>query len=227
MTWTHPELCDFAVKWLMRPASQSGPGCSTAFSETKGDWNGENPDAIGFRAGVYAECSILMECKTSRADYMADFKKPHRINPATGMGQYRYYMAPEGILKPEELPTGWGLIEVTSRGHIKPRTGHVFLRRDDPDPWKWERNHGAEWTLLARMLARVGDVEALQKRLKTALNDKHRFAKANDTLRRQNEDLGRELYLARFPEETAAPGPRAQVRRVAAAATPTEEQEPI
>jgi len=199
--WTHRQLCDFAVQWMQRPASRNGPGCQIAFSECKGDWNGEIVDAIGFRAGVYGECSVVVECKTSRADYLADRLKPHRQHSSTGMGAYRYFLAPEGLLRADELPDAWGLIEVTDKGIIKPRTGHVFLRYDDPDPWKHEHNQPQEWTLLARMLARIGDVEALQNRLKELLNTKTRLARSNDDLRRKNEDLGRQLYLARNVEE--------------------------
>lgn len=185
---------------MQRPASRNGPGCQIAFTESKGDWNGEIVDAIGFRAGVYGECSVVVECKTSRADYVADRLKPHRQNPATAMGLYRYFLAPEGLLRADELPAAWGLIEVTDKGIIKPRTGHVFLRRDDANPWKHERNQPQEWTLLARMLARVGDVEALQNRLKVLLNEKTRLARSNDELRRKNEELRRELYVARYAE---------------------------
>ncbi|MCG6521972.1 hypothetical protein K6U39_16795, partial [Vibrio parahaemolyticus] len=134
----------------------------------------------------------------------ADAKKPHRINPSTGMGMYRYYMAPEGLLRPDELPTAWGLIEITARGLIRPRTGHVLMHwMDDPAPWQHQRTHGAEWTLLARMLNRVGDVEVLQNRLKEATNTKARLAKSNDLMREQLDNLGRDLFLARSRLEEA------------------------
>ncbi|MDR8092948.1 hypothetical protein KPB05_36435 [Burkholderia gladioli] len=200
-------------------------------SEVKGDFNGEVLDALGIRAGVYAECSIMIECKTSRADYFADAKKPHRVNPELGMGRYRYFMAPEGMLEPAELPPGWGLIEVTEKGLIRPRQGHVFLRRDDPDPWVHPHNKAAEWTLLARMLNRVGDVEALQNRLKEAMSTKARLAKSCDLMRKQLDDMGRELYLARSQLEeagldagfaTPTRRPRATLPRMAEACDSTE-----
>lgn len=204
MAFTHRELCNIAVKWLKLPHSRKGPGCTVAMSETKGDFNGENPDAIGFRAGVHRECSVLIECKTSRADYLADAKKPHRIDPSSGMGMYRYFMAPEGILRAEELPTAWGLIEVTAKGLIKPRTGHILMHwMDDPAPWQHQHNQAAEWTLLARMLNRVGDVEVLQNRLKESTNTKARLARSNDLMREQLNNMGRDLFLARCRLEEA------------------------
>ena len=163
---THRMICDLAVKWLQRPKSRGGPGCQFAFSESRGAWEGEIPDAIGFRAGVFNEASVLVEVKVSRSDFLADMKKPHRIDPAKGMGAYRYIMAPEGLIEVSELPAKWGLVEVTRTGSLKPRVGHVFLKYKEDDGWRHEHAREREWTLLARMLTRVGDVEQLHNTLK-------------------------------------------------------------
>jgi hypothetical protein len=66
----------------------------------------EIPDAIGWRSYE----SYLVECKTSRADFLADLKKPHRVNPDWGMGDRRYYMTPPDLVQPDELPEHWGLL---------------------------------------------------------------------------------------------------------------------
>lgn len=193
----HRQLCELAVAWLKRPASRGGPGCQIAFSESRGDWNGETPDAIGFRAGGYDEHSVLIEVKISRADFLADRKKPHRADPGLGMGLYRYYLAPEGVIKPEDLPPRWGLLEVTARGALKARSGHVRMRRDEDNLWRHDRAISREWTLLARMLNRVGDPEKVQNWLKESRNLNARLVRSNEELRRRNEDLQRQLLLAR------------------------------
>ncbi len=69
----------------------------------------ELPDAIGWKRGW----SILVECKVSRGDFLRDKHKVARQR--VGMGQSRYFMTPKGLLKPEELPPGWGLLEVCGR----------------------------------------------------------------------------------------------------------------
>jgi len=66
----------------------------------------ETPDAIGWYNGL----SFLIECKVSRSDFLADAKKDFRINPEKGMGDWRFYMCPENVISPDELPDGWGLI---------------------------------------------------------------------------------------------------------------------
>ena len=68
--------------------------------------SGEAPDAIGWKSGV----SFLIEVKTSRSDFLADKKKRFRIKPEQGMGDWRFYMCPPEIIKPDDLPEGWGLL---------------------------------------------------------------------------------------------------------------------
>jgi len=81
--------------------------CSVVFKERcASGW--ETPDAIGFKGGF----SYLIECKSSRADFLADKQKFFRKNPENGMGYERYFMAPVGLLDPSEITKGWGLIEV-------------------------------------------------------------------------------------------------------------------
>jgi hypothetical protein len=212
MSFTHRELCNLAVNWLKRPASRTGPGCQVAFSESKSDWCGEIPDAIGFRAGVHNEFSVVIEVKTSRSDFLVDKKKPHRLAPETGMGKYRYFMAPEGLLSLEELPERWGLIEVTPRGHIKPRHGHVFLKHREKDVWEQERALSTEWTLLTLMLNRVGDAEKVQNWLKESRNQNAALVRQNEKLQLRNAALTRELRLAKYPE-LAEVGELARARR--------------
>lgn len=188
-TLTHRQLCDLAVNWLQRPASRSGPGCQVAFSESRGAWSGETPDAIGFRAAVYRECSVLVEVKVSRADFLADRKKPHRIDPGLGMGVYRYFMAPAGMINVDELPSRWGLIEVSPKGAPKVVAGHVLLKYRDEDVWAHERTIEREWTLLTRMLNRVGDVEKAQNSLKESRNINARLIKETEQLRKRVQEL--------------------------------------
>jgi len=74
--------------------------------------SGEMPDAIGWKKACH---SVLIECKVSRGDLLADRDKPFRQKPELGVGCERYYLAPPGLIRVEELPTGWGLLEVSAR----------------------------------------------------------------------------------------------------------------
>jgi hypothetical protein len=108
---THDDLVEIGRLWLMRPwrnASNAGhAACCLVLTEIVTSAS-ETPDVIGWNS--YS--SILIECKTSRSDFAADAKKYFRMHPYKGMGCQRYYLAPGGLLKEEEIPEGWGFIEV-------------------------------------------------------------------------------------------------------------------
>jgi hypothetical protein len=102
---THEKLVRSAVAWLR------SYGCGVVLSE-QCCASGETPDAIGWKRGCY---SVIVECKISRADFFIDREKPFRRKPERGMGCERFYLAPAGLLRPEELPVGWGLLEINGR----------------------------------------------------------------------------------------------------------------
>ena len=102
---THEKLVARAVAWLRRY------GCGVVLSEQSCS-SGETPDAIGWKRACH---SVVVECKISRTDFLADRDKPFRRKSELGMGCERYYLAQSGLIKPEELPAGWGLLEIRDR----------------------------------------------------------------------------------------------------------------
>lgn len=100
----HSELCLRAERWLRTV------GCGVTAIELA-TFAQEQPDVIGWRAGR----SIVCEVKVSRADFAADVAKPWRRDPVRGMGDWRIYVAPAGLLLPAEIPPGWGLLEWDGR----------------------------------------------------------------------------------------------------------------
>ena len=94
-----------AVRWLRRYR------CGVVLSE-QACVSGEMPDAIGWKKACH---SVLVESKVSRADFLADRCKPFRQTPEMGVGCERYYLAPRGLIRAEELFNGWGLLEVCGR----------------------------------------------------------------------------------------------------------------
>lgn len=179
---THAELCALALKWLKRPNSAGGPGCAVALSECRTGWDGEIPDAIGFRCAEPNPGSVVVEVKVSRADFLADSRKPHRAGG--GVGDWRYYMAPEGVISLSDLPTGWGLLEVNSRGHIKIRRGHAAYFKSGYSElcrqatlWRFlDVDAERERFLLVRVLANTGDPQKSLDMLREANNRASRHA---------------------------------------------------
>lgn len=143
----HDELCARAVKWL-----KGSKGCSAAISELNAatPW-GEIPDAIGFRSTY----SILVECKTSRADFLSDKKKLFRERPDRGMGTYRFYMCPPGIIQVEDLPPRWGLLYVHDK-KIQHVHGPLKSNTDYYDgEWQFDKCYKGEIALLVSALRRT------------------------------------------------------------------------
>jgi len=166
---SHPDLCSLAASWLKRSLSAQGHGCQIAFTETRTSFlSGESPDAIGFRVSTrgYGGGSTVVECKVSRSDFMADRKKPHRTDGA-GMGRFRYFMVPAGLVSPLEVPDGWGLLHVGEKKRIEVIRGAALCIRD---PGEYDRPHDAfsETLLLANLLHRVGNADRLNARLRAA-----------------------------------------------------------
>lgn len=122
---THDEIADWGAKRIRTMGYQFS--CSNMTSAT----HGEQPDVLGIAA--YGE-SILIEVKVSRSDFLADKKKPWRKNPQQGIGDYRVFLTPKGLLKPDEIPYGWSLWEV--HGKTKPILkiikGKVKVLKKDP-----------------------------------------------------------------------------------------------
>ena len=114
--------------------------------------NGENPDAIGWYTGR----TMLVECKVSRSDFLADRKKPFRANPERGLGLYRYFMAPKGLIKVDELPARRGLLEVNG-GRVSVATGKRPKTWGGlEDPWAFtERYAQGETQMLLSAMQRI------------------------------------------------------------------------
>lgn len=163
---THSELCKLAVVWLKRPYSRGGHGCKVAIDECQTGWSGEIPDAIGYcsTGQPLRDGTVLVECKVSRADFLSDKAKPHR--QAGGVGNWRYYMAPEGIISTEDLPARWGLVEVNARGHLKVRRGvyvdsNYVLQGERLVSMRHESDRLREQFLIVRMFDRISDPEKI------------------------------------------------------------------
>jgi hypothetical protein len=187
---THGNLNDLAQKWLLRAPSANGAHCKIAFTEVGPLFYGEIADAWGFNYDY--DFSVVVESKVSRSDFLADKKKPHRNGEVLGMGAFRYFICPEGMISPDELPDKWGLLWVNARGHIKIKAGHLlgktnyFNADSSVADWAHDVNHTAERKMMAHLLNRVGNAEAtkenirqLHRELNAANSEIQRFKEEN------------------------------------------------
>ena len=145
----HYDLCLEGAKWLRRrhdyerckakmPCFKPGlcRGCRQAFKYVAVElctYGTENCDVWGYDGYVTA----VIEVKVSHADFMNDRKKWWRTQAKAELmaGNMRWYLCPEGVIKADELPEGWGLLywdgkriipQVAPVTHIA--TGHADMK---------------------------------------------------------------------------------------------------
>jgi hypothetical protein len=157
---THAKLVSFAVAWLRAYR------CGVVLSE-QACVSGEMPDAIGWKKACH---SVLVECKVSRADFLVDREKPFRQKPETGVGCERFYLAAKGLIRVEELPAGWGLLEMSGREITKVKPSARNLRTP--------LGFGYEMNLLLASLRRV-EVRIEPQSITDFLKWKNRMAEYN------------------------------------------------
>lgn len=127
---THTDCVGFASTYLSKR-------CNVVLPEFFSH-NAELPDVIGFRTGGIIRdgqwesgiASVLIEVKVSRSDFLSDRKKSFRIRPEKGMGDFRYYCCPKGLISKEEVPDGWGLLYVYPSGQVRQVKSSTTHRKD-------------------------------------------------------------------------------------------------
>lgn len=137
----HRSLCLLAGKWLKNTRLYVVPTCPYVTVELVTSNCGELADVFGWNYWT----SVLIEVKVSRSDFLADAKKPFRMNPEEGMGEHRYYCCPKGLIAPEELPEQWGLLYEDN--------GKITMEKV---AGRQTANHRSEMTVLMSVMRREG-----------------------------------------------------------------------
>lgn len=117
----HYQLCCEGAKWLHKRRDYKK--CMTYPCFRKGiciscrahmyvavelnTYGTENTDVWGYNGYT----TTVIEVKVSHADFVADKNKYWRnVEPEFQAGNNRWFLCPEGVIKPDELPQGWGLL---------------------------------------------------------------------------------------------------------------------
>lgn len=132
LNFTHTEVVSIGVKWLKQVIR-----CPVIAQEVKCLGSREIPDVIGFRA----DTSFMIECKANRSDFLSDFKKPERIGLCSSLGNYRLYLAPQGVIDHTKVPDSWGILEINSKGKVEIvrfMSGNIYCSNQSSDYHKQE-----------------------------------------------------------------------------------------
>ena len=96
MNMTHDEM-------VLRVASWMNKTSKVVLRDAMRTINKEQPDVMAWKTNI----SILIEVKTTRADFLADKRKSFRKNPSEGMGDWRFYACEPGVINVSDLPEDW------------------------------------------------------------------------------------------------------------------------
>lgn len=112
-TFSHRQLCKIAANVLKNKGIKPFHRCQYVVCEL--ERHGECPDAFGFSSAS----TQLIEAKVSRSDFLSDKKKLWRKFPENGLGNFRSYLCPNGLINIEDLPEKWGLLWVDEYEQVK------------------------------------------------------------------------------------------------------------
>lgn len=126
MALTHNDLCEIGVKWVRATKT-----CFFVDKEIHAP-TGQIPDVLGLNFNH----SIMIECKTSRSDFFNDKKKN---NYGSTTGKYRFYLCPGGLIKPEDLDDGYGLLYAHGK-RVKDVEPIIGAEHYMYEPWGLDRS---------------------------------------------------------------------------------------
>lgn len=129
----HHDLSGRLAAWLREQGRITWENIQIIVEINGGDRKAVRPDVFSM-AKVYDEKRInpcVHEVKVSRSDFLADLAKPEKRAGYAAVAEVFYYVAPAGIIEPEEVPQDCGLVVEISTGVFevlrKPRRRRVSL----------------------------------------------------------------------------------------------------
>ncbi len=90
---------------------------------------------------------MAVEIKVSRNDFTRDLRSPLKQRRTRMLANQFYYAAPQGILKPEDMPIWAGLIEVADRDFM----GNPGFSAGITHPAPWFDSSPATWSFVAHL----------------------------------------------------------------------------
>lgn len=213
---SHSDLVGLGARWARRQ------GFPVVTTEIRANGSREEPDVLAFRG----KCSLLIEAKTSRADFFADFKKPERQSDAgSGLGVYRLYLCPAELLTIGDIPPKWGLLWARGRRieAIKVPLGNTWpdhrTAQHYPNNWALYAHvpdQSAERAIMysvARRRALTPTEQQYGAQLRQIRADRARLARRADALAEENRILRLAIATAGLPAtERALPRRRSPPR---------------
>ncbi|WP_244118691.1 hypothetical protein [Burkholderia gladioli] len=145
----------------------------------------------------------MIEAKASRADFLADARKPHRMDG--GLGTYRFYLCPPDIIDVCDLPARWGLLYAEGRRvrEVVRPAGNLWPGYPTGSEAWSKFQHDADLAAERRVLFSIARRRSLsrsdalyEKRLQAEVRRAQQLARENEKLAEAVDRLRMSLYLA-------------------------------
>lgn len=75
----------------------------------------------------------VVEIKVSRSDFLKEMRTPEKAESINAFCDYQWIAAPAGVIHPEDLPPGWGLLEATATKATIKKKPVLNPHRREPD----------------------------------------------------------------------------------------------
>lgn len=115
------------------------------------------PDIIGFSH----ELSAVVDIRTKRSDFLRR-RLALRDTPDTALGNVRFFLTPMRMVRRDELPEGWLLLEYTGATIIPydfRQENHIGVVLDSHPEWRHESDATAERDILYSIANRLTEKE--------------------------------------------------------------------
>ena len=164
-------------------------------------WTIDPGPATGCRTASY-------EVKVSRSDFLRELKQPNKQRSARLFSDEFWYVAPEGLVRPEEVPDWAGLIEVQELGEGE--RGGWWVRIGDGRrrfkllytvPAPVLSKAAPSWPLVVSLLRRVPLIRDLWRHRKGGLYERLGVARHSETLEELTVYMDAEGALWARPRE--------------------------
>lgn len=133
------------------------------------------------------------EVKVSRADWVKELKDPAKAEEIARFCRNWFVAAPLGLIKAEEVPDAWGLIEIRESGVLK------YAK-----PAKAQQEQEPTWQFFASLLRNVNETWVASSIVEKRISDRVEERKKQLEQGRQYEESGAQRQLRELLQAVAA-----------------------
>jgi hypothetical protein len=126
-------------QWALFEELRVGTGYRNTWKGSGHEHNNPQQSIDAYALNMYAGKdfqAISFEIKVSRADFLREIAQPLKRAQAVALSNQFYFVAPKGMIKPEEIPSDTGLMEVDENLNIRIKV-QAPIQQKEPPSWRF------------------------------------------------------------------------------------------